>query len=105
MAAGDPLGKALSAWGQKSFASLFSNLSSSASQISIKPVATHKGEPSLTFSNDEIQALASPFRLTLVGKFSRCRPTMESLCKEFHTIGLKGEFILVGKTIIRFLFV
>lgn len=81
----------VSAWGNKSFSSLFSRPAVD-EVLPIKPVASFKGDPALFFSADEVRALAKPFDLALVGKFSYGRPSMAALRKEFHTI--KGAFTI-----------
>ena len=43
------------------------------------------------FSTDEVQAMAAPFKLTLVGKFSHNRPRLELIRKFFTSLGLLGK--------------
>ena len=62
------------------------------STIPIKTVTSFEGEPNVQFSTTEIQAMAIPFKLTLVGKFSYNRPSMELIRKFFNTLRLKGTF-------------
>ena len=62
------------------------------SMIPIKTVTSFKGEPNMQFSTAEIQAMAIPFKLTLVGKFSYNRPSMELIRNFFNTLRLKGTF-------------
>lgn len=44
------------------------------------------------FDQMEKTTLAAPFKLTLVGKFSHWKPSIEVLLKEFHTVSFKGSF-------------
>ena len=44
----------------------------------------------MQFFTAEIQAMASPFKLTLVGKFSYNRSSMELIRKFFISLKLKG---------------
>ncbi|KAI5663133.1 hypothetical protein M9H77_22456 [Catharanthus roseus] len=60
----------------------------------INPLQSFKGEPAIVLNNLDVQALAPPFKLLLVGKFSYGMPSMESLCKYFHKLDLKGNFII-----------
>ena len=46
------------------------------STIPIKTVTSFEGEPNVQFSTAKIQAMAIPFKLTLAGKFSYSRPSM-----------------------------
>lgn len=46
----------------------------------------------MQFSTTEIQAMAISFKLTLVGKFSYNRPSVELIRKFFNTLRLKGTF-------------
>ena len=41
------------------------------------------------FSPEDINRLASPFRMALVGKFSRGRPKLEEIRKFIHFLDLK----------------
>lgn len=47
-----------------------------APEIQIKPVTPQQGEPAIQFSEVEEQSIATPFKLSLVGKFSFRRPKM-----------------------------
>lgn len=42
----------------------------------------------------EVTTLAAPFKLTLVGKFSRKTLFIEALHREFRTVGFKGFFLV-----------
>ena len=46
----------------------------------------------MQFSVAKIEAMVIPFKLTLVGKFSYNRPSMELICKFFTSLRLKGTF-------------
>lgn len=50
-----------------------------------------RGEPAVHFSAAEIQTMAEPFKLSLVGKFSFGRPPMELIRNFFVSLGLKGN--------------
>ena len=58
----------------------------------VKKATTHKGKPAVFFSKAEVQELLKPFQHTLVGKFSKGRPNMEALRREFKAVGFKGEY-------------
>ena len=62
------------------------------SMVPIKTVTSFGGEPNVQFSVAEIEAMAIPFKLTLVGKFSYNRPNMELIHKFFTSLRLKGTF-------------
>ena len=64
--------------------------SPTSSTILIKTVTSFGGEPNVQFSTAEIQAMAIPFKLTLVGKFSYNRPSMKLIRKFFISLKLKG---------------
>ena len=95
MAALHPMGEGHPTPSKRSFADILASSSNPlpSSQF-LKPREVYRGEPAVTFTIDEIQSLASPFRFALVGKFSKGRPSMEALRKEFLTIGYKGTFTL-----------
>ncbi|XP_071939955.1 uncharacterized protein [Coffea arabica] len=50
--------------------------------------ATYKGEPALIFPQAAVEALASPFRFALIGKFSRGRPKLEEVRKFIASLDL-----------------
>ncbi|KAI5663628.1 hypothetical protein M9H77_22951 [Catharanthus roseus] len=79
-------------WSNESFAELFSSKSTAPSPPIIKTVNLYKGEPALYFDPHEILNLVAPFKLTLVGKFSHGRPSMDVLRKEFPKVSFKGSF-------------
>lgn len=66
----------------------------SVQQSIVKEAASFKGKPAVFFTEEDIQALWRPFKSALVGKFSKGRPNMESLRKEFVAVGFKGEFFI-----------
>lgn len=49
-----------------------------------------QGESAVIFSTEEIVVIAEPFKLTLIGKFSFGRPSMDIIRKFFISLGLKG---------------
>ena len=51
-----------------------------------KPISLVRGEPAVHFSTAEIQTMAEPFKLSLVGKFSFGRPPMELIRKFFVSL-------------------
>lgn len=58
------------------------------------------------FDPHEISSLLAPFKLTLLGKFSHGRPSMEVLHNDFHKVGFKGSFSIAwmdyGHVLIHF---
>ena len=72
---------------QKSFAQLFT--SAPTFPTPTKPLLSYKGEAAVFFSMEDITKLASPFRLSLVGKFSRGRPKLEDIRKFIRFLDLK----------------
>ena len=62
---------------------------STSSTIPIKTVTLFEGKPNVQFSTAEIQAIAISFKLTLVGKFSYNRLSIELIRKFFNTLRLK----------------
>ncbi|XP_027183870.1 uncharacterized protein LOC113782162 [Coffea eugenioides] len=70
---------------RKSFAALFSNNTATPSLSVLATPSTHKGEPALIFSQVAMEKLAAPYRLALVGKFSRGRPKLEEFFAQFHS--------------------
>src|SRR4051812_12240916 len=65
---------------KKSFSELLhSNPRSQSSPpaATLLPPSLHHGEPALKFPQSLVDQLASPFKFTLVGKFSHGRPTMD----------------------------
>lgn len=75
----------------KSFASILSDPISHAA-ISCKPDTLYKGEPSVEFSIEETGRLSSPYKFSLIGRFSFGRPAMETIRKAFHGFSLKAYF-------------
>lgn len=59
--------------------------------VPIKIVSSFEGESNVYFFTNEVQAMAAPFKLTLVGKFSYNRPRMELIQKFFASLGLNGK--------------
>ncbi|XP_027150383.1 uncharacterized protein LOC113750625 [Coffea eugenioides] len=73
----------------------FASLSSSSSGPRVQGVvSSHRGEPSVSFSMEDIERIAAPFQYALVGKFSRGRPIMDDLRKFFHALDLTAKFSL-----------
>ncbi|XP_027169406.1 uncharacterized protein LOC113769130 [Coffea eugenioides] len=62
--------------------------------------ATHKGEPALIFPQAAVEALTSPFRFALIGKFSRGRPKLEEVRKFIASLDLR-ENPVVGLLDVR----
>ena len=73
---------------KKSFVDIMNDQTSST--ILTKTVTSFDREPNVQFSITEIQAIAIPIKLTLVGKFSYNRPSIELIRKFFNTLRLKG---------------
>lgn len=48
----------------------------------------------MLYTPSEVDFLAAPFNLTLIGKFAHDRPNMEFIRKGFSTIGFKGDYHL-----------
>lgn len=61
------------------------------SDIPIKPTTVYHGEPAVLFSKLEVQSMAAPYKLSLVGKFSFGRPKMPIIRQFFTSLGLKGN--------------
>ena len=74
----------------KTFADVVGN--SSSSDISLKTPGSHRGEPAVFFSDEDVALLSSPFKFALVGKFSHGRPSIAEIRSVFETIGLKAAF-------------
>lgn len=80
---------------KKSFAGLFKKPSDAPPPlITTFPISSHKGEPSLKIPKSAIDLMSSPFKFTLIGKFSHGRPNMERSRLLFSRLGLKGSFFL-----------
>ena len=62
------------------------------STIPTKTVTSFDGEPNVQFSIMEIQVMVIHFKLSLVGKFSYNRPSIELIHKFFNTLRLKGTY-------------
>ena len=56
--------------------------------IAFRQSSTHRGEPVIFFTEEEINIMAAPFKLSLVGKFSFSHPPIDIIRKFF---GLKGN--------------
>ncbi|KAL2236246.1 UNVERIFIED_CONTAM: hypothetical protein Sindi_0816300 [Sesamum indicum] len=59
---------------------------------SIGAVLTDEKGPTLIFSDTETEALAAPFRLALVGKFSHGKPHFRHLHRLIAGLGVRGAF-------------
>lgn len=60
--------------------------------VSKQPYA-HQGQPAIRFSEKEVQDLAAPFSMTLVGKFmGKNPPKINEIAPEFKKLGLKRVF-------------
>ncbi|KAI0494577.1 hypothetical protein KFK09_024718 [Dendrobium nobile] len=55
-------------------------------------ISSHRGMPSLWFSEEEFLHLAKPFEFALVGRFPLKRPTLDSIRKFFFGLKLSGDF-------------
>ena len=53
--------------------------------------STHRGEPALRLSHQEMTLLSSPFQNALVGRFPFRRPPMEVIRGFFVSLGLRGD--------------
>ncbi|XP_071909746.1 uncharacterized protein [Coffea arabica] len=53
--------------------------------------ATHRGEPALLLSQNDLHLLSTPFKNALVGRFPFRRPPMEAIRGFFVSLGLKGD--------------
>ncbi|KAI5677247.1 hypothetical protein M9H77_08197 [Catharanthus roseus] len=63
-------------------------------RLVVKLPSQFKGESAVFFDKKEINSLAEPFNLSLIGKFSHGRPSLDNLRWEFHTFGFKGSFTI-----------
>lgn len=70
------------------FAALLRGTPATSDQTVIKDSGRHKGEAALFYSDQEVADLSGSLTYALVG---RGRPPMEFLCREFQTIGFKGD--------------
>ncbi|MDD0148503.1 DUF4283 domain-containing protein, partial [Shigella flexneri] len=61
------------------------------SPVPLKQPGSFKGEPAITFSEEEMASLNAPFRLSLVGKFTLGRPALTEIRKIIISFGLKAE--------------
>ena len=57
--------------------------------------SSHRGEPSITFAQTDLEVLLALFTFALVGKFSKGRPIMDVIQKFFLSLDLK-ETVSVG---------
>ncbi|XP_071917289.1 uncharacterized protein [Coffea arabica] len=85
---------------RKSFSELFTKNSQQPTLSFAAQEATHKGEPALIFPQAAVEALASPFRFALIGKFSRRRPKLEEVRKFIASLDLR-ENPVVGLLDVR----
>ena len=73
-------------------------MASSMPTVPVAPIlkrrVSYKGELAVSFTNEEVQLLASPFRFSLAGKFLKGQPSMEALSKDFVGVGFNGPFSL-----------
>ena len=72
----------------KSFVDVTTGFQRGDTIIAFKQSSTHRGEPVIFFTEEEINIMAAPFKLSLVGKFSFDRPPIDIIRKFF---GLKGN--------------
>ena len=79
---------------KRSFADILSSSAAVAPISCLKPRENYRGEPAVSFSAEDVRLLSSPLKFALIGKFSRGRPSMEGLRKDFMSVGFKGSFSL-----------
>lgn len=53
--------------------------------------STHRGQPTILFSQSNLATLLIPYRFILVDKFSHARLFMENLYKFFQYLNLKED--------------
>jgi hypothetical protein len=53
-------------------------------------LASFKGEPAVSFSDEDIAIMDAPLRLALIGKFSHGKPCIKDIRKAVDSIGLVG---------------
>ncbi|KAL9424510.1 hypothetical protein AB3S75_031602 [Citrus x aurantiifolia] len=76
---------------RKSFVDAAAGSQRAAPAIAFRQSSTHRGEPAIFFTEEEINIMAAPFKLALVGKFSFGRPPIDVIRKFFVALGLKGN--------------
>ncbi|VFQ96661.1 unnamed protein product [Cuscuta campestris] len=59
-----------------------------------KPATKYKGQPAISFSDEEIINLSARFVCTIVGRFTKGRPCLISIHKAFERIAFENEFIV-----------
>ena len=64
-------------------------------KLDLKVPSSHKGEPTVCFSSEDIVKLSSPLKFALVGKFSHGRPSLPEIRKAMESFGLKAVFQVV----------
>lgn len=74
----------------KSFADV--GITNSPAAIPLKQPGTYRGELAMFFSEEENAVLSSPFKFTMIGKFSHGRPALSEIRATFETIGLKSAY-------------
>ena len=74
----------------KSFAEVLGG--SKPTSIALKSPSTHRGEPAMFFTSEDIVSLSSPFQYALIGKFSHGRPAISKIKSALDSIGLKAGF-------------
>src|SRR4051812_26232640 len=80
---------------KKSFTPLFAKAAGpTLSPAQILPTLSYKGEPSVKISKEAMAAMSKPLQLSLIGKFSHGRPTMERSRPLFSKLGLSGGYDL-----------
>lgn len=62
--------------------------------IPLKKPSSHRGEPAILFSNEDIVHLSPPFKLTLIGWFSHDRPPLTEIRSAFVAFDLKVAFTI-----------
>ncbi|KAL0286807.1 UNVERIFIED_CONTAM: hypothetical protein Sangu_2720400 [Sesamum angustifolium] len=61
----------------------------------VKIASTYKGQPSITYSDEETMHLADRLRFALVVKFSHEPPNLNFLRQRINKLGLRG-FVTIG---------
>ena len=78
---------------KKTFSKLFSSVSAPFPNLQVKATSmTHRGEPAISFSTAAMESIATPFRFSLVEKFSKQRSAMEAVRKLFTSLDLHDSF-------------
>lgn len=74
---------------KKALSELFKAPSAAPRQDVRASVSTYRGDLAIVFDPSDLDVIAAPYQFTLVGKFSRGKPSMEELQKIFLLLDLK----------------